>query len=352
MRKTKSFWSACESLPGLVAVESEWRQRAGADYDLWKPFLRPRQELASSIPCKGEHSCGCYHQVIDHGNGKIVAACCCEPPGCDSFAVTTADLAIYELHVGRLGDIIAKAMSFRAMVSEVSGVRKTRLIGIDSPTKGYEFPVYLTCQYDPGDFHKVVFALTATSNNPFILISPTNTWHRAGCRTLMDSMKSLFLTIPDILRPTGDGKFIANPVGAGLVGGFHERILPGSGKASVKAFFETPINATWGDVNISFSNRDTVAIRVKVQHGIFSFVEMGMADGRTGNPNKQWELLYAFAQGRGVLDWEHPDANKRNKKRKEMLSQSLRDFFRIDDEPFTYDKDSKGWITRFYVEPD
>ena len=352
MRDTQNFWSACESLPGLAAVEFEWKARAGADYNLWKPFLRPRQESASSIPCKSEHPCGCRHRVVDHGNGRIVAVCRCEPSACESFAVIREDLTVYELYLGRLSATIAKALSLQSMRSTIPGIRKTELIGIDSPTKGFDFPVYLTYQYDPEDFRQVLLTLKATTGNPFILITPTDTWYQADCRTLMDSSGSLFLTIPDILSPMDTGKIRVNPTAADLLKRFHERILPNNNRASMKVFFETPSNATWSDVYIAFRSSHTVTISVKSQHGDYSYTNMGMADGRTGDPNMQWELLYAFAQRRGILDWDHPDANKKNKKRKEMLSQSLRDFFRIDNEPFFYDKETKGWTALFHIEPE
>ncbi|MHB1000793.1 MAG: hypothetical protein ACYC27_16245 [Armatimonadota bacterium] len=360
MVDTKSFWSACESIPGFSAVELEWRQKAGEDYDIWKPFLAPIQIIASSIPCNNEHTCGCYHRVVDHGNGKMVAVCSCDPAHCDSFPVTRKDLVVHMLHFSLLCDTISKALSIRAdfsstrleQNSEVRSIRVTWRIGIDTPTKGYKFPVYFTCQHDPRDFGIVVHDLKTVSDTPFILVSPTDTWYQAQRQSLFNSDEFLFLTVPDILVPVGNGKFRSNPVAADLIKRFYEKKLPNSGKASMKAFFDTPADAAWNNVFISFDNRDTVSVRVKSRHGIFSYVEMGMADGRTGKPNKQWELLYAFAQGRGTLDWEHPDADKKNKKRKEMLSQDLREFFRMEDDPFFFDKESKGWIVKFHIEPD
>ncbi len=49
--KQGSFWSACEMLVGPAAVELDWKQLAGEEYEAAKAFLRPMQELATRYPC-------------------------------------------------------------------------------------------------------------------------------------------------------------------------------------------------------------------------------------------------------------------------------------------------------------
>lgn len=134
----KSFWSACESIPGLAAVEAEWRQKAGRDFDVAKTFLKPRQELATCYPCTRKHPCACHHQVVDHGNGNIVAVCCCDPQGCDILPLTNADLVIYELNTRKLCAEIGKALSLQVMDTKVADLRKT--IQIPRRTQSHHRP--------------------------------------------------------------------------------------------------------------------------------------------------------------------------------------------------------------------
>ena len=41
------FWQALETVPGVAAVDAEWKARFGNDYGAAKAFLRPNGKLAS-----------------------------------------------------------------------------------------------------------------------------------------------------------------------------------------------------------------------------------------------------------------------------------------------------------------
>ncbi|MBW1999616.1 MAG: 7-cyano-7-deazaguanine synthase [Deltaproteobacteria bacterium] len=116
--------------------------------------------------------------------------------------------------------------------------------------------------------------------------------------------------------------------------------------------FRTPMGAAWQDVSIQFKDAHTVSIKVKGEDGIYNYTQMGMVDKRNGNPTKQWDLLYSFAQGHGTMDYDHPDACQKNQKRKEKLAKSLCDFFSIQGDPFRLTDDKKGWRARFFISPD
>gem|GEM_PF-2787808 len=49
--RQESFWWACEMLAGPAAVELDWKQLAGEEYEAAKAFLRSMQELATRYPC-------------------------------------------------------------------------------------------------------------------------------------------------------------------------------------------------------------------------------------------------------------------------------------------------------------
>jgi hypothetical protein len=87
----------------------------------------------------------------------------------------------------------------------------------------------------------------------------------------------------------------------------------------------------------------TVAVRGVT--GTFNYTQMGMASRRNGLPTKQWELLRVFAENRGVLTWKSRQADRRNQKRKEILAEHLRQFFRIAGEPFLVQ--CAGWEACF-----
>jgi len=117
-------------------------------------------------------------------------------------------------------------------------------------------------------------------------------------------------------------------------------------------FFPTPPDATWGDVSIQFTDGHTVSVKVKSVGGVFHYAQMGMANKKNSKPTVQWELLETFANEHGVLDWSSNKADRKNQKRREILATNLRDFFRIEGDPFRLTDDGKGWQALFLISPD
>jgi hypothetical protein len=91
----------------------------------------------------------------------------------------------------------------------------------------------------------------------------------------------------------------------------------------------------------------TASIQIGAVHGVFTYTQMGLANRKNGNPSVQWELLRAFADGYGSLTWRSSQADRRNQKRRELLAQRLRQFFRIETDPFV--TSGNGWRARFSI---
>lgn len=115
------------------------------------------------------------------------------------------------------------------------------------------------------------------------------------------------------------------------------------------ARFPTPEGATWEKVRISMRGDSEVLVRVGKKSGRYSYYQMGMADGRNGEPTAQWKLLEAFAKNEGTFDWTDSKAKRKLQKQRELLSKALRRFFGIRDDPFSLTVDGKGWVARFRI---
>jgi hypothetical protein len=63
-------------------------------------------------------------------------------------------------------------------------------------------------------------------------------------------------------------------------------------------------------------------------------------------------LLVDFAEGDGTVRWGSTHENRRRQKQKEELSNVLRCFFGIDDDPFEPLEDRCGWRARIRVLPE
>lgn len=349
MKRPHSLWQALERVPGLAAVEAEWRALLGSEYELAKSLLRPNGKRASSYPCPLPDGCGCAHKVITHSPDDIVAVCRCEPKRCETVALKRMDIAVYELKWNAFGTSVASAPQVVPEDRLIDGLHMTHCIGTYSPYAGFRFPIYLTIQIEPDEFQQVVESLVSRDDKPFILLAPTHGHYGPECEKLLQKKKACFFSLADLLVCKDDGTFaMENPVDE-ILADFRAVVLPTPKDTGSMIFFPTPPDATWEDVSIKFKDGHTVSVKVGDAAGTYNYTQMGMADERNGNPTKQWKLLESFATAHGKLGWGHSDAARKNQKRRETLAENLRDFFRIEGDPFRWTKDGKAWEAHFMI---
>ncbi|NLY01556.1 MAG: hypothetical protein GXY83_36155 [Rhodopirellula sp.] len=344
----KRLWHALESVPGLTTVAAEWKALAVPDHDTLRSFLRPNGSLAASYPCR---QCGCAHEVVVHGEDDIVAACRCESQ-CPNIALTRSDIILYEVNRSALGKAVASALGITVDEAPVDGLHQTARIGFYSPFAGYRFPVLLTLQYEPDDMRMTVERLAATVDAAFILLAPTAQLLSPATEDLLRRKSAMFISLADALDADEVGKFEALPRCEELLAEFRSRHVPQADATSTAVFFPTPADAEWKDVTIRFVDGHTVAVKVKDKTGVYHYSQMGMADRRNTKPTKQWDLLRDFVEAGGLFTWSHRNASKKMQKHRELLAVRLKDFFRIDGDPFEYVEDEKGWRARFKIMPD
>ena len=349
--RQSGFWYALETIPGAAAVNAEWKARLGNDYELAKVFLRPSGKLASSHPCMVDHGCGCEHDVIIHDYEDIVAVCRCER-GCETFRLCRSDIVVYELDRHTLETALVRAFGlFEKSEAETELVGTTH-IGVYSPYAGYRFPVYLTIQIDDADFNDALDGLLARNSIPFILLAPTRDLCTPKAEKRLTGKRSALVPLSECVAFGGKRVLRLVRPFEEILAQFRAANLPSRKQDRVPVVFPTPPDATWGDVSIRFKDGHTVSIKVKSVRGVYNYTQMGMANKKNGEPTKQWELLRTLADEYGVLDWSSKRADRRNQKRREILAANLRDFFRIDGDPFCLTDDGKGWRARFHISPD
>jgi len=341
------FWSALESLPGLAAVSMQWEALLGPEHALVGNFLQPRKELASSYPCPDPKHPGTLHTVVVHGPDDYVGIC---PDGCAPTKLSKSDITVYEVNRTRLSKAVATMLGVTFAETEVEGVPRTTRIGTYSPYAGFRFPVYLTMQVDGADFHGAVAGLVALNGDPFILVAPTREFCTPSCESLLATRKAVFLPLCETAAAGADGELAAVRPTEEILAGFHKAVLPDTTDDSAMSFFPTPPQAHWEDVRISFTDNHTVSIKVLSAQGVYHYAQMGMVNKKNGTPTVQWELLRAFSEGHGRLDWSSRRADRRNQKRRENLAKDLQEFFRIDGDPFQ--QEGNGWRARFAFGPD
>jgi hypothetical protein len=116
--------------------------------------------------------------------------------------------------------------------------------------------------------------------------------------------------------------------------------------------FPTPAGANWGEVKMKYMNGHTLSITVRGITKRVGFQHMGMGNAKNNMPTKQWEVLEVFARGRGTFTWDDPAADRKIQKQREELSKKLRAYFGIPGDPIEFVPSTKGWKTRFEIEPE
>jgi len=124
-----------------------------------------------------------------------------------------------------------------------------------------------------------------------------------------------------------------------------------------------PSGTKWEHVTIQFLDYDKVKIQAPNKFSkIVNFQKMGFENLKNGRPNTQWKLLYDLSRYRGDLSWtiatyrkrvdSHPLSTPKIRKQIQRLSESLKQYFNINEPPFYDYVKYEAYKTRFFLLPD
>jgi len=120
---------------------------------------------------------------------------------------------------------------------------------------------------------------------------------------------------------------------------------------------DLPKGTTWSAITIARLDDQRVRVSVGQRTWNLNYTQLGMVDTRTGELDKQWELLQEILKAGGTLSWSDAAADPKNQKRKELLARALKRALSLDEDPFevvVYEangKRRKAWKARFNVPP-
>jgi hypothetical protein len=340
------FWGALEVLPGLAAVKSEWSALLGAELQLIERLLHPQAGLATSLP----RVLGSPYRVVEHGPDDFVGVC--EDDG-DTVTLAKSDLVVYAIDLLKLARGVTGALGLDGVPGRPEQLLpRTYLVGIHRPYAGYSFPVLLTLPTSAHALLRTACDLVARDEKPFLLLAPTPRRLTPGCLKILGDHQSCCLALSESVVFGSAGEWAGTEAGFEAVTRLVRSNIPSTDTAGAAVFFPTPTDTRWCDVRIRFLDGHTASVWAGGVQRTFNYTQMGMADGRNGNPTKQWELLRSFARENGMLSWKGHGANRKAQKQKENLSRDLKAFFRVAGEPIELTTDRRGWRTVFALDPD
>ena len=264
-----------------------------------------------------------------------------------TFALQRSDIVVYELDRPALDTALAAVFGLIEETDAGTDLPGTTRIGVYS-IRRYRFPVYLTIQIRPDDFQRGA-RRSPRPKQAFLLLALTRGFCTAKAEKRLTDKRSGMVSLSENVGIEAKRQFQLFipwttfwPNSAGSIFRRRRKAVP------------LPPHTSRRVVGRRRSARDghTVSIKAKTAGGVFNYTQMGMANKKNGNPTVQWELLKVFADERGVLDWSSNKAHRRNQKRRELLAANLRDFFRIEGDPFRLTDDGKGWQALFLISPD
>ncbi len=112
-------------------------------------------------------------------------------------------------------------------------------------------------------------------------------------------------------------------------------------------------NLKWEGIQIKFIDGNYVKISGKNTKPVtVHYKEMGFEDARDRKPNQQWEFLRLFAMRGGEFSRDDSEAKDTLKKKKQLLSKTLRNYFGIKGDPFYPYKENSSYRIKINLTPE
>lgn len=337
------MWKQLERLPRPDHTQAFLKRHFNGNEKLVAACFDRTSEFSQSYPysCK---LCGeCTRRVVELPDGQLVAICSDDVPQCDDITIEKEETRVFVFSARKAAAYIAGQTAPANVfpdIKVIDGFNHLIRVGFYIPRGTIKFPVYFHMPFADGDYTSALNQLLLLEKS-FVMLLPTKDGLSIEQSVALKNANSLILGLEEISDTAGQ---LVSSSTTDALRAFYDA-QPDPNPEIQCVLFQTPSGAEWKDVTIKFVDGHTVRVTCKKITGVFNFTQMGMNDGRTGNPNKTWELLGSFAEERSNLTWDNSKATRLNKKRKQTLKDTLQKFFGMPDiDPFEDYKDAKGHV--------
>lgn len=336
----QAFWQSLETPINGGTRREIWDRVLG--YGVSSRFLIPVGGIVAFVGCErtlsGYH---CRYRIVEHDDGDVVGVC--DEGYCKRRSFTREDLAKFTLDANKIARGLSDALHITPGIRELARPGKNLAIGSLPGTK--RVPVILSRQFGSCDLERFLIKYFAEESHAILLLLPTGRMISDRAVNILRLKDSQYFILESNVELNGAG-FELSATGRSAWRACIDLIV---GSGSTELGFTIPPNARWQSLTIKFKDRHTVAVSINRRTKMFSYSDMGMIDKRNNLPDTQWQFLAEFAYEYGSIDWSSRAAGPKNQKRKERLAAKLKQFFKIEGDPFIYNKDTKGWDTVFTI---
>ena len=350
MRPLRQLWRSLEHVQGLSAAAIEWRRWLGEEWDAARHLLKPRGQRVATVSCPSPGGDGCPRRVVVHDDGAVVAVCQDRPRSCDTLVLQPEDVMAFDVDLRKLSGLLAMALALEPAFLVVTGQSRLWRVGRHEVAAGAGFPVFITIQATSAAYDAVISGLCRAADGPFLVLVPTRELIMPDATAGLAGRNALLLALGDVLALDERGRLAAIRPADEVLDGLRRHYLAATAPPPIR--FPMPPGSRWEEVSIRFVTQEQVHITVRHAAAAYEFSQMAMEDRRSHRPDAQWSLLIAFAENRGQITWRDAAADRKNAKRRQLLSRTLQDFFGLEGDPFERVADGKGWRCRFNLTPE
>jgi hypothetical protein len=334
-------WQAIEQLDDVATSHLSWRLLLA--FDLHYDLLVPIKGLAALLPISGRpHE---WLEIVEVDDGVFEGY---NEKTEEYVSVDRRDIVCYEFSFSRLAEELASLIGFDVAFERLGGPMYRFRLGHFGNPDGSGFSLYMAKVSDPSRLDWCIDALLAEIHRPFVLFLTSNRMLKSQNEAALSARGCLVIPLEQSLLRDGDGAWILSPWARTQLVAFRDRLMPPA--KTVAGRFATPTGSRWSDLEMRFIDSEKISVVVGDQRQMLTYSQLGLIDSRSGKPSKQWELLRLFAREHGVMTWLSPGACRQNRKRRELLSKSLQQFFDIEGEPIELTDDRKSWRCLFKVQ--
>lgn len=347
MEKKSPIWSFLEALDDFSAPLIDWKNALKEKHDIDKfryCFLSSSDKFAKSIRCFSPCDKPCPRRVIWDETKHIEAVC--EERLNTRELLDEQDILIYRFKESKLHESLAKVFSFSLNERHLSDNRRYYM-GEYKPFAGISCPVYMSyCNYTAG-MSGMVKNLCLKHDGPFILMSTSRRFLTPDMELCLKKLGAVFISLEDEL-------VIDKQCNISLRRKKEELLAPIIDKEEnpSQEFFPTPPDATWENISLHFIDEHTVTIQIGEKSFTKNYFQMGMANALSNAPVDRWKFLLKLAEGNGVYITAGRGLPQSDKKQKQLLCESLAEFFRLKGEAVYWNYERKAYVARFKIRPD
>jgi hypothetical protein len=200
MSKLMFLWRALESVPGLRAIDEEWRRYLRTDFAVVQHCLIPTNEIATVYSHRDFDE---PMPVADLGNGAYSAS---TPSGSIVRELKKNDLIAYRLDIKRLGVSLIGALGWPSSPIAIPSMPTAYELG-RLPVEYGGHPVFFGTALDSAGLCEIIDAITArVQSRTFLLLIPTKDNLNERVNNVLARTKGQLVTCDEIFRLTQDGK--------------------------------------------------------------------------------------------------------------------------------------------------